>query len=468
MRDSSRSVVDRVESAVRDSLRAVGVHGPGVTLVLAVSGGADSLCLLHALHRLSDDHLCLLHVAHLDHMLRAAESQADAAFVATQAAALGVGCTVESRDVASYREAARCSLEEAAREVRYGFLREVAGKCHARAVLTGHTRDDAVETVMLHILRGAGVRGLRGLEPVSQYPRAAVGCVKADGLRLVRPLLGVSRLDTVEYCRALGLEPRDDVSNRSPAYLRNRVRLELLPSMRQLNPRLDDALLRLSAAATEDDDALESLAGEMWELHVSRHDYRVRIDASAFAESPAGVQSRLIFRSVTHLTGDARDVTAEHIAAVRDIAAGAAGRQVDLPSGVVWRRVSDHLIAFVRSAAVVLQPMPVMAVRLPVPGEVDLPGGRLTASLVASDAWRPGGPDIAFLDAERTGDRLFVRRREAGDRFRPLGMAGEKKLQDFFVDLHIAAEDRDAIPVVCNPSHIVWVAGLRIDERARM
>ena len=283
-------------------------------------------------------------------------------------------------------------------------------------------------------------------------------------------MLQVSRSEAEGYCRALGLEPREDATNASPAYLRNRIRLELLPSMRQLNPRIDDALLRLSGLAAEDDEYLASIARGLWERIATNAKDRIDIEAAAFLESSPALQSRLIFDAMVQLTGTARDVTAEHIAAVRDIAAHACGRQVDLPGGIIWRREHLALTALRRSSAVDLTHllMPESPAELTVPGEVDVAGGRVTARLIAPGEGETDSSYVAHVDAELAGKRLFVRRRKPGDRFRPLGMAGEKKLQDFMVDEHIPSDARDRIPIVYSSSHIVWVAGWRVDDRVKV
>ena len=458
-----------IERAVRDALLRSQVLRPGGTLVVATSGGADSLCLLHVLHRISAEFGQSLHVAHLDHMLRGGESMADARFVHALAESLGLPCTVESRDAAAFRDAHRCSLEEAAREVRYAFLLDVARAAGAAAVATGHTRDDAVETVMLHILRGTGVHGLRGLEPVSRFPQSAGDAAGETPPLLLRPLLEVSRSETMDYCRSLGLMPREDSSNLAMAHLRNRIRLELLPSLRQLNPRVDDALLRLAGIAAEDDDCISSTAHELWERGAVVSEDAVTFPLDLFLASPPAVQSRLVLETMTRLSGSARDVALGHVEAVRDIASGPTGKRVDLPGGVTWRRERSSLRAFLRKTEEreLRATMPESPLELAVPGEVPVPGGRIAASLGESVHCAETSPYVAQLDAALTGDRLLVRRRRPGDRFRPLGMAGEKKLQDLMVDAHIPVDERDGIPIVCSTSHIVWVAGWRIDDRVK-
>jgi tRNA(Ile)-lysidine synthase len=470
MRGDGCSTVVQVEAAVSSALKRAVLGEPGQPLVVAVSGGADSLCLLYVLHRLSAEFGWMLHVAHLDHLLRGDESKSDARFVALQAAELGLACTVEARDVAAHREVRRCSLEEAARELRYAFLADVAHRIGAGVVLTGHTQDDAVETIMLHLLRGSGVHGLRGLELVSPLPGDLDRGDLTQRLRLVRPMLQLSRRQAEEYCAGLGLEPRRDASNESTAHRRNRVRLELLPALRQLNPRIDETLLRLSRLAAEDDDTLSALAQEAWgRLAVVEEDC-VSLDRTAFLECAPAIQSRLVLQTVARLNGSARDVAAEHVFAVRSMAARGTGGATNAGAGITWRCARVRLVAHrvAGSEAPPCAAMPVSPVTLCVPGEIRIPGGRLSARYVDSGGPTKAGPLVAFLDAGSSGDALQVRRRRPGDRFRPLGMTGEKKLQDFLVDAHVDSSVRDGVPIVCSPHHIVWVAGLRIDDRVRV
>jgi tRNA(Ile)-lysidine synthase len=469
MNEPRGEITARVERAVAALIRETEALRAVDPVVVAVSGGTDSLCLLHALHRLSASLSLSLHVAHLNHLLRGADADGDATFVAEQAAYLGLPCSVGSRDVAAHARAREVSLEEAAREVRYGFLREVARDIGAGVVATGHTRDDAVETVMLHILRGSGIHGLRGLAAVTRYPLSAVDASLGDAPRLVRPLLGISRAETMAYCLKMGVRPRVDATNESLAHLRNRVRLELLPLMRDLNPGVDDGLLRLAALANEDDDALSRIARDEWERLVRVTECGLEIDVEAFLALHPAVQSRLVRETVANLCGNMQDVSFGHVSAVRSVAAGSSGKWLELPGGTCWRREYGRLVAC-RSCqdSAPLDAMPDTPVPLCVPGEVSLPGGRLMACRVeAGDAVR-NAAFVAYLDVASSQGGLVVRRRRPGDRFRPLGMSGQRKLQDFMVDCHIPARDRDAVPVVCSPEHIVWVVGWRIDDRVKV
>ena len=462
---------DRVEARVLDFIRAQRLFEPGESVVVAVSGGADSLCLLQVLFGLRERLGIVLHVAHLDHMLRGSESNLDARFVSSHAGSLGLDCTVEARDVQAYRRSRRCSLEEAARELRYAFLAEVARDTGSTVLATGHTRDDSVETVMLHVLRGAGVHGLRGLDPVSRLHVVPATGVDDDAApRLVRPLLPLSRKETQEYCLAKGLVARHDSSNESLSPLRNRVRLELLPYCRSLNPRFDDAILRLSTAARDDDEYLSEAARTLWPQLALVSAAEVRIDLRGFAGAARALQARLIHQAVTHLNGSARDVGFEHLAAVRDLVSKPVGKSIDLPGCIAWRREDSSLVAFRTDVApeAPREGAPTEPVRIAVPGETSIPCWHVTARVIEGAVDISSGAYVAHFDFDRLGTGLFVRRRRPGDGFRPLGMSGEKKLQDFMVDAKIPAAHRDEVPIVCSESQIAWVVGWRIDDRVKV
>ena len=215
-------------------------------LVVAVSGGPDSVCLLHIMVRLQGELDIRLHVAHLNHQLRGTESEADAQYVSNLAQQLGIPASIEQRAVKSYQNQQRVSLEEAAREVRYAFLAQVAESIGASRVAVGHTIDDHIETILLHLIRGTGTRGLRGLLSSSQWQSTG------DNLTVIRPLLPVSRDETASYCHHHQLMPRLDSSNLSLSQLRNRIRHQLLPQLKSYNPQVAEALLRTARIAADD------------------------------------------------------------------------------------------------------------------------------------------------------------------------------------------------------------------------
>jgi tRNA(Ile)-lysidine synthase len=435
----------------------------GQKLLVAVSGGPDSVCLLHILVELRDELGISLHVAHLDHQLRGAESEADAGYVADMARRLGIPADVERRDVKAYQARQRISPEEAAREVRYAFLAQVAKTVGAAQVAVGHTTDDNVETILMHLIRGTGIRGLQGLQPVSRWQS------QGDTLTVVRPLLSVSRQETADYCELHRLMPRTDTSNLSLSPLRNRIRHRFLPLLESYNPRVAEALLRTARIA---DDALAFIDGEstrLWGEVVREQGNTIILDKKGFLASPSALQRHLLRMSVEKLLGNLKDIETRHIEGMMTALTKPAGRRINLPGGLVFSVEYDRYLLGPDPAA--LSPFPALEneVSLKIPGETLLPGWCVKADIVERSRM-PGKIDgfTAYFDLGKTGYELLVRPRRPGDRFQPLGMSQTKKLGEFMIDARIPSAWRQHIPVVCSPQHILWVVGWRIDNRVRV
>ncbi len=438
----------------------------GARLVVAVSGGPDSVSLLHILSALRKELDIELHVAHLNHQLRGAESEADADYVTELAKRLGIPATVESRDVRVYQSSHRLSLEEAAREVRYAFLAEVAVTVGAARVAVGHTADDHVETILMHLLRGSGTRGLRGLLPVSRWPSSDTG------LTIIRPLLEMTREETAAYCRRHHLHPRSDASNLSQEPLRNRVRHRLLPELRKYNPQVIEALRRTARIAADDLDFIDSEAARRWGEVAHRDGDAVVIDKSTFLALPFALKRHLLRNSIDTLLGNLKDIEAGHIEDVMAALDKPAGRTIGLPGGLSFTIEYDRYVLSPDSSS--LCPFPILQSEsaLNIPGLTRVPDWDIDAILLTpSEAMNPGekADDFtAFFDYGVTGDNLTVRRRRPGDRFQPLGMGQPKKLNQFMIDARIPRGWRQRIPVVVSPGQIVWVVGWRIDERVKV
>jgi len=281
---SQQPLEERVLDFIREHNLIPGRH----PLLVAVSGGQDSVCLLHILSRLQHELDVKLHVTHLDHQLRDAESDADAQYVSDLAKQMGIPATVERRDVRAYQAQRRISLEEAAREVRYSFLAEVAGSIGADRVAVGHTTDDHIETMLMHLIRGTGTRGLRGLQPISRW-RSSI-----NSLTIIRPLLEVSREETAEYCRCQHLMPRIDVSNLSLSPLRNRIRRQLLPLLQSYNPGVVQALLRTARIVDDDLAFLEKESARLRGEIAQRQGNTIVLDKAKFLELPSALQRHLL------------------------------------------------------------------------------------------------------------------------------------------------------------------------------
>jgi tRNA(Ile)-lysidine synthase len=433
-------------------------------LLVGVSGGPDSVCLIHVLAGLSHTLGLKLHIAHLNHMLRGAESDADAEYVSALARKLEVPASIEVRDVRAYQKEHRLSLEEAAREVRYAFFGEVAASLGTDLVGVGHTADDQIETILMRLIRGTGIAGLRGMQPLSTLRLADGSC-----LRVIRPLLKVRREETESYCLVHKLSPRTDSSNLLPDRLRNRVRSQLIPLLRQYNPDIDDALLRLADAASIDMAYIEREIAKLGGSVVQEQHDRVLIDKKEFLRLEPATKRHLLRSAIQHLLGDLQDIEAVHIDNLVEAMSKPAGKRLSLPRGLTFHVDYDH--GMITTEKKSLCPLPVLEGehRLRIPGETEIDGWRVKSKILkrCPEAMREARWK-ACLDLDVAGKELTVRGRRPGDRFQPLGMDSPKKLQDFMVDARIPRAWRDNVPLVCSSQHIIWVVGWRIDHRARV
>jgi len=428
---------------------------PNDRVLVAVSGGPDSLSLLHILWSEREARgLAAVEAAHLDHGLRGEESAAEAAWVATWCGERGIPCHLGLADVAALAAERKISKQEAARAARYGFLEGIAAQVGATKIATAHTRDDQVETVLMNILRGTGLDGLRGI-PARR------------GL-FVRPLLDVSRAEIEDYCTAHGLEPRRDPSNLSAdAYTRNRVRLELLPLLaRDYNPAVADALRRLSDIAGRDLDYLQTQAdAALAEATRARDVFRLVLDRTALAGLHPALLRHVLRRGIVSLRGTGEGVTYEHVEwACRAVAAPTPRTFVlSLPRPFCTVRVNDKTVALTLPNA--SASLADVTASLPIPGTAALPGTEW--SVRASFEALPGA---VVLDADAvSSDVLTLRNWRRGDRIDPLGMGGRhKKVSDIFADAKVPRAARHRIPIVADAQGVLWIVGHCLADRAKL
>jgi len=432
----------------------------GEKLVVAVSGGADSVCLLHILTNLQKELKIKLHIAHLNHQLRGADSNADAEYVADLAHKLKIPSTIEKRDVKGYQKEQRLSLEEAAREVRYRFLAEVAGAIGAGRVAVGHTKDDHIETILMHLVRGSGTRGLRGLQPVTLW--------QSGSLTIIRPLLELSHQETEDYCRQHNLTPRLDASNLSLSPLRNRVRQQLMPLLESYNPAVAEALLRTGRIADDDITFLDEQVAHLWDNVIRQEGKSLILDRAAFESLAPALKRYLLRAAVEKLLGSAKDVEMRHIEEMMSLTNKTAGKRLNLPGGLTFAIEYDRYLLTPDLSA--LSPLPPIKgeFQINIPGETRLPGWRVEAAIVKREEMGDKDDLTAYFDLGKSGDKLTVRARKRGDRFQPLGLARPKKLGEFMIDAKIPQAWRGRIPLVCSGEQILWVVGWRLDERAKV
>jgi len=453
-------------SRVREFVRQHHLIAPGTRVLAAVSGGSDSVALVHILRELADAReMQLAGVAHFNHQLRPTADD-DERFAAGVAAALDLAFVADRGDVAARARRERRSIEDAARAARHEFLEHARLTTGADVVALGHTRDDQAETVLMRLTRGAGPRGLAGMHPRNGS--------------LVRPLLGCRR----EALRAWLAERRlpfvDDETNADVSIPRNRVRAELLPLLEaRFNPGIVEVLADQAEIARETwawmHAATTDLDAQVIRRSMTADNTLVQIDVAALRAAPLAVQRALMWRLMSEVAGG-RPIAFGHVDAAIRLMDEGGETQVDFPGqrlerigasvvltgrvdGAQGRRASDETSNLFRFP-------------LSIPGEVALPGtgwsvsAETTANAIVGNG---GGKDVAIVQRDLCRGSLAVRNRRPGDWFRPVGLNGRKKLQDYFVDRKVARKLRDAVPLVVDETdRIVWVAGFGIDEAFRV
>jgi tRNA(Ile)-lysidine synthase len=415
----------------------------GETVLVAVSGGADSVALLHALLALAPELSLRLTVLHVDHGLRA-DSPGDAAFVRQLADRLGVPA-----DVVRVSVPAGASLEAAARAERYAALEAHARRVGAARIAVGHTVDDQAETVLMRMMSGSGVRGLAGIPAVRG--------------RVIRPLIEARRADVVAALAAAGLPWIDDPSNRDPRFLRNRVRHEVLPLLRAAGvPDVVATLDRIARLCRGTVEAIERMAlRELDRLAVTAADTIV-LPHGALAELPAQVAAEVLREAAARLGSRAPLRAWAHRGLARVLAAPPPRRAFRLGGVIV--EVGSGLVRLARTET---RGLP--ARELTIPGRVELPeiGRMLEARLVDARGYEvPRGRARAAFDAAHVPSPLIVRARRPGDRFAPFGGAGERRLKTFLIDAKIPRWERMRLPVVEGGGRILWIGGLRRGREA--
>jgi len=432
------------------------VLAAGEQVLVAVSGGGDSTAMLLILSRLASEFGWRLTVAHFDHRLRTREeARADREFVAGLAESLKLPFVHGSGDVARRARTRGDSVEQAARTLRYRFLGARAKAAGAGVVVVGHTLDDQAETVLMHLIRGSGLDGLAAMRPRSGWPLGR-------GPEVARPLLMLRREETLRYCRESRVASREDATNQMLLATRNRIRHEVLPTLRALNPSVDEALARLAETVYEDTAELERQAEVAFARVGRRERELVALKLSELSELSLAIQRRVLRLAMADVLGSRADVESAHVEAVSRLVVSRPGR-VSLPRGLVAVR-NSQMLTVRRGEPAMTAPIP--ETELAVPGVTDAGGWRFEVEYVSCRPGRQLAGSEVYLSCEAAREGLMARSRRPGDRMRPVGLGGTKKLQDIFVDAKVPSGERDGVPVLVAGGRVAWVVGLCVDERA--
>jgi len=436
---------------------------PAHTILVGVSGGPDSLCLLHLLHTAGYP----LIVACLDHGLRL-ESAAEVHMVEQIAQTMGVDFVSQAVDTPRFASQAGLSIEAAARQLRYQFLFAQANRINAQAVAVGHTADDQAETVLMHLLRGAGLAGLKGMQFRSWLTSLS------PEIPLVRPLLTTWRSQVLEYCQQYALSPSLDATNQSLDYFRNRLRLEILPYLEQYQPNLRQHLVRMAGTLALDYELLHSQVQSVWdELLLDQGQGYLAFHRVKFLACQLPIQRHLLRQAMLSLRTGMQDVELAMVERARlslEAASGhhpgdvGAGLQLQIEGNTFWVIVRGVVLPAGGWPAV----LPDQVLELPIPGNLLLPAdwvlqAALLSSQEAADLIVANqDPYQAWFDSSRLKFPLVMRHRQPGDRMQPAGMAGKSvKLSDLMINLKLPYRSRSTWPVVCAGDQVIWVPGCR-------
>jgi tRNA(Ile)-lysidine synthase len=433
---------------IKETIEKFNMLQPKDNVLVAVSGGVDSVALLHALYELKGELEISLAIAHLDHQIRGKESKEDAEFVLKLAGKLKLPLVKESFDVPSYAKEHGLSIEEGAREVRYRFLKESAATIKADKIALGHNLNDHVETFLMNLIRGAGVEGLSGIPPVRDI--------------YIRPLIECTRKEILEFASIKNLKYRQDRTNIEMKHTRNRIRHELLPLLGEYNPNILNTIAHTASILRETAEFLDHEASVAFKETVIKEDKEMITLKLKLKELPKIIKEHLIRKAIGRVKGGLRGIEYVHLQEIsKELEKERSA--LDLPGGIRFV-LKEGKISFISQKEVKLPPYEfTLSLGENILAEI---GWRFHLDVVDKKQISLNSllTGLEYVDYDKIKWPMVVRSRRIGDRFRPLGMKGTKKLKDFFIDVKVPLQQRDHIPLIADSKGIIWVVGLRLSD----
>ena len=447
--------IKTVLNQVKKTISRFGMIDPGDRVIVAVSGGPDSVCLLDVLRKLMGELDISLVVAHYNHGQRPKEDDAETEFTRQLAASLDL--PFESENAPPFKEGPGASLEERARDARYGFLLKVKRKESAQKIALGHNLNDQAETVIMRLLRGSGPSGLAGIPPFRDHA-------------IIRPLIQIKRETVENYLDVRGLSSVVDSSNLEPGFLRNKIRLDLIPALQKYQPRLIERLGQTAEILRDENVYMDLMAAEWVRGHAEFGPAEeMSIPLAPFNVLARALRNRIIRHLLKRIRKNLRRLDHSHILSINRLGRGRRSQGfLNLPGLIMVQRTYDRLIFTMDTR----RKPDDFYYSMGEPGTIHLKETGQTLTLIeVYDRPEPAeknGPGTALLDAERLNYPLMIRNFRPGDRFIPLGMKGHKKIKDFFIDLKIPSAVRASTPIMVCGDRTVWVCGHRIDDRFKI
>jgi tRNA(Ile)-lysidine synthase len=460
----------KILHTVRETISVHRMFSRGDSVLVAVSGGPDSVALAHVLLTLSVEYSLRPAIAHLNHCLRGSDSDRDAEFVIALARQLGVPVYAERKDVLAFQRNRRLSLEEAGRKIRYDFFDAVSTKYGFNKIALGHHSDDNAELMLINLLRGSGLLGLSGIAPVREG-------------KIIRPLIHLRRSEIINYLVEKKLPYVTDASNTDPAFIRNKIRHHLIPELQTAyNPRIIETLNRLGEILGAEDRWFDNTLEPILEQCVSfRADQKIGLALPAFIQLPKAVKRRVIRKAILWVKKDLRRITLLHVDAILHlIDKGRVAGRLNLPDGVLVARNTDELTIVKidkirkRQDCRILQTASLdYQYTIAAAGTILIKEADVSITLCEIDAddvpdFKGTGAHIAFFDLDRLLFPLLVRNLRPGDRFSPLGINGTQKVKKYFINHKIPGAQRRKCPLLLSGGNIIWIAGHRIDNAVKL
>lgn len=428
----------------------------GDKVIVAVSGGPDSMCLLNILYKLKDELGISLAVAHVNHGLRGEEADEDEAHVKKICDSIKVEYYSIKIDIYKISKEKGISCESAGRESRYEFFETIMKKINAQKIALAHNANDQAETVIMRIIRGTGLDGLTGIKPVRDE-------------KFVRPLINSTRDEIEEYCKINEISCRIDKTNFENIYTRNKIRLELLPYIKEnFNKDIIGTLIRLSDTIEKDNEFIEHVAEEKYKRYCENNNEKVIIYNKAFRESEA-IVTRIIRRAFNDLKGNLYNLEKIHIYDIINIQKNSTGKKIMLKDGIeasnnygdihLYKSKNPESIESNKQYNLALGANAFLGYKY----NIYLRKIGRTEKINLTD-----NTFVKYFDYDKIKNAIIVRYRREGDRFNPFGMKGSKKLKDLFIDMKVLKEERDKIPLVCFGDEIAWIVGYRISDRFKV
>ncbi|WP_458120576.1 tRNA lysidine(34) synthetase TilS [Paenibacillus sp. Z6-24] len=452
---------NRILDHVRTLVQQEGLWHPGSRIVVAVSGGPDSIALLHVLHQLAPEYNWTVICAHMNHGFRPEESAEEAAFVREQAAALGIPFELEQVDAPAYMEQTGKGAQEAARELRYRFLHKVADCYNANSIALAHHMDDQAETVMMRIIRGTGPEGISGIKMRRTEKK----------VELVRPFLRIYKADLIRSCEECSFEYMIDSSNEHRKYTRNRIRLDVLPFLEQYNRQLVPTLARLAEIAGTESEYIQQQTEALYAELVKEKEGSFSFSVTSFAGAHVALQRRLIKLILNYLSSTAEQFDFAKIELIRQqiVQSHLTSWNLDVGDRLVCVREYEN-IRFMHDTGREIEAFCIPLQRenalISIPGSSDQVEIRLLEWKECHSEALQLSSDEALFDADLTDFPLYLRSRRPGDIIRLLG-SGTKKVKNLFIDAKIPLSQRDCLPLLADDQgRILWIPGVRRSQEA--